>query len=242
MKRVIGALLFMAVLASLTACRRPPPSANQPPTPAYESASEPPEVYAHQPEAQPIEEYCAATDITDTEDNRIFISFEELETLGWEYREYYGRYMSSVHAGMIIRTAWDDANNVDAHLFPYFFTAEFSRTGGNFDDFELDMRGWLVSAEIFEPFIQSYFDVTTDHLRTARTYVPDENVYIIDGVGSATSVPITSAEQQDDVLILGSDVLGSANGRMVLMASGRLFIQVDGETHRFLSNEIEWFE
>ena len=239
MKRGISVLLAVVVLASLTTCHRASPNGNQPPASAYEIGSEPPtEISTHQPEVHFTEEYCAATDITDTEDNRIFISFEELETLGEEYSEFW-KFMSSVHVGMIIRTTWNDANDVDAHLFPYFFTSEFNRTGGNFDEFELDMRGWLVPAEIFEPFIQAYFDVTTDHLRTARTYVPDENVYIIDGVGSATSVLITSVEQQGDVLILGYDVFG---GGMVLMASGRLFIQVGGETHRFLSNEIEWFE
>ena len=102
------------------------------------------------------------------------------------------------------------------------------------------MRGWLVPAEIFEPFIQAYFDVTADHLRTAiRTYVPEEKVYTVDGVGSAVGVIITATRQNGDELIIEYDVV---SGIDILAAKGRLRIQRSDDTHKYLSNEIEWFD
>ena len=239
MKRIIIALLAIAALASLTACRDTP--SNQSPAPAYESTEAPPaEQPAHEPEPQLVEEYCEA----DAEDNRVIFTFEEFAALDREYQEFFDRYLAPVHAGRILNTTWSDANEIDPDAFSVFFTAGLRRMGRNMDDFDFDMRGFHVPADIFEPFIQSYFDVTTDHLRTAeRKYDPDKNVYIIDGIGSAISILVTSAEQQGDVLILWYDVYSSIGGRrMALSASGRLFVQTDGESHRYIANEVEWFD
>ena len=84
-----------------------------------------------------------------------------------------------------------------------------------------------------------FYICVSGHLRTAQSYLADKNAYSFEGLGSAVQTFVTLAEQNGNVLILEYNV---ADGTDVRIARGRLFIQVDGEAHKYLSNEIEWME
>lgn len=154
--------------------------------------------------------------------------------LSEEYEALYDKYIRSIDIGMIFNSAWDDANNVEPDYYLYYYADSFLQSGGKFELY--DDNGMYIPAEELESFVQSHFDVTTEHLRTNEYYIAERNVYEFGGLGSSWYCDITEAEQKGKLLTIKYDVIGPmdyARGR------GVLTIEINDEEYKYLSNEFE---
>jgi len=154
-----------------------------------------------------------------------------------EYDALYDKYVRSIDIGMIFNSSWDDANDVRSDNYLYYYADSVLKDGGDFSDCKAsDEYGLLIPAETLEAFVQSHFDVTTEHLRTNEYYVAEENAYGFGGLGSAWHCEIIGAEQEDKLLTIQYDVIGAMD---YVVGRGVLAIEVNGENYIYLSNGYE---
>lgn len=65
--------------------------------------------------------------------------------------------------------------------------------------------GWFFPEEIYEPVVQSYFNVSTDFLRSATFYHPDYQGYNISdggGIGETPLIYTTDWTQEGELLTI----------------------------------------
>lgn len=149
-----------------------------------------------------------------------------------EYSALYDKYLTSIDIGMIFNSEWDDANNIEPDYFLYYYAHSFVKSGGKF---EVDEDyGMYIPADELEAYVQSHFDVTTEHLRTNEYYIEERNAYEFGGLGSAWHCEITGAGQKGNLLTIEYDVIGPMD---YAIGRGVLTIETNGENYKYLSNE-----
>lgn len=157
-----------------------------------------------------------------------------------EYDALGEKHMSSLLVGMIIVQDWQDANEVEPERFMYYYASTMLQMDGNAN--ETWAEGFIPAGEL-ERFVQSHFDVSTEHLRTNRYYSAEKNAYEFGGLGSTASCEITQVVQTGNPLTIDYDLFGPMD---YLSACGKLEIEMDGEeykaseNYKYLSNQFEW--
>ena len=154
-----------------------------------------------------------------------------------EYDALYEKYISAIDIGMIFNSTWDDANEVEADLYLYYYAQSALESGADFSSYKLnEMYGLIIPEDVLEPFVQSHFDVTTEHLRTNEYYIAEDKGYAFGGLGSAWYCRITNAEQNGKILTIHYDVIGAMEYKI---GGGILNIEINGENYKYISNEFE---
>lgn len=119
-----------------------------------------------------------------------------------DLEKLYELYMNPVIFSRATRVTWTDANTLDATSFVrmYGYTQVWNAT---IPDSEMVMENgtpyYYVDAATLEHYVTTYFDVSTDHLRSSGDYDTEKQAYKfnMDGVGFAYDPQIMRAEYDD---------------------------------------------
>lgn len=86
---------------------------------------------------------------------------------------------------------WDNAEeDIPVHMFVYWYLNYINSVTTYEERVErytptFWKYGWAYPEEEFEAYIQKYFDVSTEYLRSGDCYYADEGVYMLDQIGGA---------------------------------------------------------
>ncbi len=142
---------------------------------------------------------------------------------------YYETYLSTLSLSSIVSASWDNAGQITADRLTSFYLINTL--------YKEHPDGWPdmleVPAQEVEQSIQSYFEVSSAHIRQSSNYREETNSYSFGyGIGSSSYLVVTGAEQQDDLLILSYDFRDPADK---LFAQGSVNIIITEEGYQYSS-------
>ncbi len=142
---------------------------------------------------------------------------------------YYETYLSTLSLSSIVSASWDNAEQITADRLTSFYLINTL--------YKEHPDGWSdmleVPAQEVEQSIQSYFEVSSAHIRQSGNYREEANSYLFGyGIGSSSYLVVTGAEQQDDLLILSYDFRDPADK---LFAQGSVNIIITEEGYQYSS-------
>ncbi|RPF42119.1 hypothetical protein EDD70_2862 [Hydrogenoanaerobacterium saccharovorans] len=124
---------------------------------------------------------------------------------------------------------WTNANDIPAEYFDSFYAFKVLPKERSQD------KSDVIAQKDYESYIQNYFDVTSEHLKTSDTFSPSTNSYTIGYLGSSASFAVTDAKIKNDTLTLQYEYYSPADDTTVIR-KGTLVIKFDGENYKYLSN------
>ena len=148
-----------------------------------------------------------------------------------DYDLLYEQYLHLPFWSSITSETWDDANDIPPDYFVnyyayYWYDNHYQGGPLNFPPKEL------------ESYIQEYFDVSAEHIRTADQYDGEEDVYICLGLGGGGSAKVVGAEQNGKRLILDYEVYSPEDNATVLRI-GKLTAEMSGNGYKYVANETQ---
>ena len=115
---------------------------------------------------------------------------------------YDEKYLASAAQTGVLSVTWKNAEEIPADSFTNFFLLEVlykKYPDGWFDMLELP-------AKQVEKDIQSYFDVSSEHIREAYNYNAETSTYSFGyGIGATSYIVVTDAKQDENLLTLSYD-------------------------------------
>lgn len=124
--------------------------------------------------------------------------------------------------------SWDTANDIPAECFDMFYAKKALPK-------DRDLSKDTVIPEIeYEAYIQQYFDVDSEHLRSAPNYNSQNHCYNIGYLGSSAPAKITDIVT-DEASILLSFEYYSPSDETTAIRSGTLTIKTSETGYRFIS-------
>ena len=151
-----------------------------------------------------------------------------------DYDLLYEQYLHLPFRSLITSETWDNANDIPPDYFvnyyAYYWHDNYYQGGPlNFPPEEL------------ESYIQEYFDVSAEHIRTADQYDVEEDVYICFGLGGGGSSKVVGAEQNGKRLILDYEVY-SPEDDVTVIWSGTLTVELSKNGYKYVANEMHYIE
>jgi len=151
-----------------------------------------------------------------------------------DYDLLYEQYLHLPFWSSITSETWDNANDLPPDYFVsyyayYWYDNHYQGGPLNFPPEEL------------ESYIQEYFDVSAEHIRTADQYDGEEDVYICFGLGGGGSAKVVGAEQNGKRLILDYEVYSPEDGVTVLR-TGKLTLELSKNGYKYVANEKQYPE
>lgn len=109
---------------------------------------------------------------------------------GSQYQLLYSKYIEGIDKTGIPLTNWQDPSEIRPDDFVTFFAAKtgFSRVSTDY--------GLKIPANVYEPYVQLYFDVSVEKLRKTRHYLPIDDTYsinILDGSPRPEIIELTES-------------------------------------------------
>lgn len=131
---------------------------------------------------------------------------------------------------------WESPDEINPDIFYIFFLAfnygnEYEMLGTGNDEYH--------PADLVENYVKQYFDVSSDHMRKATHYNPEKNGYSNGGLGGISSIRVTDASLDSDILTLNYDVIVFENQTLI---SGEVKIKVLEGGFKYLSCDFQRFE
>ncbi len=130
--------------------------------------------------------------------------------------------------------SWDSANDIPAECFDMFYARKALPK-----DRDLS-KDTVIPQNEYEAYIQQYFDVDSEHLRSAPNYDSQLRSYIIGYLGSSAPAGITDIETNEASIQLSFEYYSPADETTVIQ-SGTILIETDESGYRYTScssNEI----
>ena len=145
------------------------------------------------------------------------------------------KYLSAPFISILLSESWDSPEEMEADRYVYYFAADRFNEGLSFEGYETDADyGILLPAEEVELLVRSRFDVSTEFLRTATTYIPERNAYAFLGLGGAAESYFISAKQSGRQLSIEYGVLSPIGNPL---GDGVIHLQVEGDNYKYTSCE-----
>lgn len=144
-----------------------------------------------------------------------------------DFEQLYTRYLRAPEGAIILATTWTDASEIEPDCFIDFFSYEQFYQNISWEG----KQGY--PAEELEKFVQEHFDVSVEHMRTAKRYDATKNIYTSEGIGGGATAKVISAKQEKDILVLDFEVWG-ADGVTVIWG-GSLSIQLYENGYKYIA-------
>ena len=150
---------------------------------------------------------------------------EELEAVWRDYLQ------TAAHRG-ILKEGWESPEEVDPeYLVYYYHSYQFNLTGQGMNDDELYLE--YPAAEL-EAAVQQYFDVSAEHLRTAKRYDAERQVYVYAvGAGYYSGYEAVGASRSGDLLAVEFVRRDSRSDQ--ISQQGTVTLRLEGDGCRYLS-------
>lgn len=147
-----------------------------------------------------------------------------------DYEQLYETYLSNVFLSSITAASWSSAEEIkpDRLINFYVFDRVVEKYTGK------DWTALRIPAKEVEDFIQSYFDVSSEHLRKSQYYHKDTDSYSFDGVGGAASSKVINAQRERDELKLDFEYYSSADD-VTVIRKGTLTIKLSNTGFKYVS-------
>ncbi len=147
-----------------------------------------------------------------------------------DYDQLYEIYFKNVFLSSITATSWSGAEEVEPDKLVYFyiFNTVAEKYAGE------DWMALRIPAKEVEGFIQSYFNVSSEHLRKSQYYHKDTDSYSFDGVGGAASSKVVNAQREGDELKLDFEYYSPADD-VTAIRKGTLTIELLQDGFEYIS-------
>ncbi len=146
---------------------------------------------------------------------------------------YSEKYLASAARTGVLSVTWKNAEEIPADSFTNFFLLEIlykKYPDGWFDILQLP-------AKEVEKGIQSYFDVSSKHIREAYNYNAETDCYSFGyGIGATSYIVVTDAKQDKNLLTLFYDIRGPIDQ---LFSRGFIKIKFVEEGFKYISCEYQ---
>lgn len=128
----------------------------------------------------------------------------------------------------LISSTWNDPNDIRPNAYVNFFAYYDAETGNKWNG--------KFPADELEGYVQTHFDVSTEHLRLSDKYDADNNIYVHGGLGSAGPAVITDAWLEDEVLFIAFHAVSRANDEDITW-SGETQIAFSDNGYKFIASK-----
>ncbi len=147
--------------------------------------------------------------------------------------QYYEKYLASAAQTGVLSVTWENAEEIPADSLINFFLLEAlykKYPDGWFDILELP-------AKQVEKDIQSYFDVSSEHIRESYNYNAETNTFSFGyGIGATSYIVVTDAKQDENLLTLSYDFRDPIDQ---LFAHGSIIIKFVDKDFEYISCEYQ---
>lgn len=149
-----------------------------------------------------------------------------------DYDALYEKYFNPFFGATMFANSWTSAYEINPDCFPKFYgmNKENRKKCGSRKDTDGIM---IADAEDMEKYVQQYFDVSVEYLRTSEDYDAENQCYYF-GLGGGLSADITDARQEDDLLFIDFETYSGWHRQV--FTTGTITIQLLGnDQYKYLS-------